>query len=531
MRNLISVPRRSVRPVCLSLLLAGLASLAACGGNGGSPSTAGSAGSSSGSSSASSASSSSSGASATSSLLLTHAGRWLTDSQGRVVVIHGMNYVKKSPTTLPDGSQTLDPAADGFGAKDLQWLEDNGFNGLRLGLEDYGLELQPGVYDDAYVGQIAAMASLAVTYDIFPLIDFHQDDYSPYFGGDGFPSWMVQDDGLPQEPNPGFPSSQFVEPALLSAWDHFWANAAASDGIGLQDHFAAAAAHAAVTLASIDGLLGYEYLNEPWPGTQWPTCVVPEVGCPLFDATLTTFNRAVAPGIRAADAQHLIFAEPNVIFNDGIPTDVGALNVANAGFAFHVYCLLAGADGDSESPGGAQVCPTLEELAFDNADSHVAQTQEALLMTEFGATPDTTVISRNTVDADAHMDSWMWWAYDEGTGLDPAQNPPDQNLIPAVADLLVRAYPRAIAGTPSSWSFDPVGHVFQLTYSTQRADGTGAFAAGGVTEIFLPPRHYPNGYQVSVTGGTVQSAPAAALLLVTAQPDAQSVQVTVMPPA
>jgi endoglycosylceramidase len=461
--------------------------------------------------------------------VLGHAGRWLTDPQGRVVVIHGMNYGLKSPVTLPDGTQTLDPEAAGFGAKDLDWMAANGLNGLRIFVQPYGLEPAPGVYDDTYVAQISALAQTAANLGVSPLIDFHQDDYGPLFEGDGFADWATLDDGLPLQPQLGFPFDQFAMPALLRAWDHFWNNSAASDRIGLQDHFAATAAHVAEKLAGIPGLLGYEYLNEPWPGTQYATCIGP-LGCPLFDLTLLTdFNRKMDARIRAADAQHLIFAEPNSLFNDGIPSSMQGLNDAKGGFAFHVYCLLAGADGTTEKPGGAEVCPALEQLVFENADHFVARTGEAQLMTEFGATPDLTVIGRLTTDADVHMTSWLWWAYDENIGLNPAQNPPDQNLNQPAADLLVRVYPQLVSGTPLSWSFDPAAHAFIFQYSTERADGTGRFPAGAITQIFVPARHYPTGYYVAVTGGTVVSAGNARILQIASLPGAQTISVTVAP--
>lgn len=464
------------------------------------------------------------------SLLLNHSGRWITDSQGRVVVVHGMNYVKKSPTTLPDGSKTLDTAADGFGDKDLQWLQDNGFNGLRLGVEDYGVEPQPGAFDETYIAAIASMASKSVAHEIFPLIDFHEDDFSPDFAsGNGLPAWMVQDDGLPHTPECGFGCDQFVMPALLVTWDHFWADQPAADGMGLQEHFARATAHVASELAGIEGLLGYEILNEPWPGSSWPSCLAVNKGCPKPDAALSRFNQIVTPALRQADARHLIFAEPYSTFNDSFPTNITALADGNAGFAFHVYCLLDGADQGSELPGAEIVCPPMETKTFDNADAHVMQTQEAQLMTEFGATPDTRVITRLTTDADQHMTSWLWWTYDEGTGLDPSKNPPDQNLDQAVANLLVRAYPRAIAGTPQNWSFDATGKTFTLTYTTQRVDGSGDFPAGSLTEIFLPQRQYPNGYRVSVTGGSVLSEAGSTLLEIASQSGATRVQVNVTP--
>ncbi|MBD3645506.1 hypothetical protein, partial [Alcanivorax sp.] len=60
-----------------------------------------------------------------------------------------------------------------------------------------------------------------------------------------------------------------------------------------------------------------------------------------------------------------------------------------------------------------------------------------------------------------------------------------------------------VAGVPESYGFDRKNKVFHLTYSTQRADGNDHFPPGSVTEIFVPERHYPDGYQVSVDGGQV----------------------------
>ena len=53
------------------------------------------------------------------------------------------------------------------------------------------------------------------------------------------------DDGLPAQPDVGFPGNYFVMPALWRAFDHFWANDPGPDGVGLQDAYAAAWRHAA----------------------------------------------------------------------------------------------------------------------------------------------------------------------------------------------------------------------------------------------------------------------------------------------
>src|SRR5580704_4895253 len=52
-----------------------------------------------------------------------HAGRWLVDAKGRVLVIHGINVSMKGPLSE-------DPAYD-FGSNDAAYLAANGFNAVR----------------------------------------------------------------------------------------------------------------------------------------------------------------------------------------------------------------------------------------------------------------------------------------------------------------------------------------------------------------------------------------------------------------
>src|SRR5918992_5759243 len=56
---------------------------------------------------------------------LSHEGRWITDGDGRVVILHGVNMVNKRPP--------YHPAAVGFDAPDARFLGRHGFNNVRLG--------------------------------------------------------------------------------------------------------------------------------------------------------------------------------------------------------------------------------------------------------------------------------------------------------------------------------------------------------------------------------------------------------------
>jgi endoglycosylceramidase len=469
---------------------------------------------------------------------LGHAGRWLTDRDGRAVVLHGVNMVSKRPPYTPE--------ATGFGADDAAFLADNGFNTVRVGVIYAAVEPRPGIYDDAYLDSIERTVDVLAAHGIQSQIDFHQDLYNERFQGEGFPDWAVDDDGLPAQPQAGFPGNYAVMPALWRAFDHFWANdPAPGDVAGLQDRYAAAWRHVAERFQGHPGVMGYDLLNEPWPGSVWPTCAPPEVGCPLFDrGPLTAFTRRMVRAIREVDGENLVWYEPNVIFNFGVPTHHGDTGDTQTGFSFHNYCLFAGVvpGASLPNPPQDQLCGTLErDFVFEHAEEHSARTGDALLLSEFGATDDLGLLRRMVDGADRYRLSWQYWHYctcadptTSGTGgvqslvEDPAQPPSGANVKLEKLDVLARPYPQVVAGTPENWSFDPGSRVFELSYSTAAAGG-GGLPPGLETEVFVPARHYPDGYVADAGGADVTSAPDAELLTLVAHPDAQRVTLRLIP--
>jgi endoglycosylceramidase len=326
----------------------------------------------------------------------------------------------------------------------------------------------------------------------------------------------VQDDGLPAIPDAGFPGNYFAMPALWRAFDHFWANDDAPDGTPLQDAFASAWRHAAVRLSSERAVFGYDIFNETWPGTQYPTCVNTE-GCPQFDAVLTGFFQKVFARIREVDQRRLVFYETHPVFGAGADVHIGDTGDERAGFSFHVYCLGAAA-GVPEEYLGMLACPLGIDRPFERAQAQSDRTGDALLMSEFGATDDPTALRRDIEAAERHMMSWQYWSWwnrdpcceqgEEGIVYDPAQPPAGDNLKQPKLDILVRPYPRAVAGVPISYTFhaDADDRLFELVYE---ADPT----VKGPTEVFVPARHYPGGYDVAVTGpARVVSRPGSGVL-------------------
>jgi endoglycosylceramidase len=455
-------------------------------------------------------------------LPLDHAGRWMTDADGRVVILHGVNMVYKRPPYAPD--------AIGFDEADAAFLQAEGYNTVRLGVIYKAVEPQPGAYDDAYLARIRETVDTLARHGIVSLLDFHQDLYNERFEGEGWPDWAIIDDGLPAEPKQGFPNNYLVMPALQRAFDHFWNN-----DQGLQDRYAAAWRHVAERFREVPAVLGYDLLNEPWPGSAWQQCANP-AGCPAFDATLTEFTKRTIAAIRAADPTTLAFYEPNVIFNDSAKTNLGDTGDPHAAFSFHDYCLTA----DSGGPDAG--CDPLDDTVFANAEDHVKQTGDTLLLTEFGATTDPNVLGGMADRADRFMVGWQEWHYcgcndptTSGPGdkqalvIDPKKPPAGANLDTGKLKLLTRPYPQVVAGTPTAYGFDAATKTFKLAYATRRANGKGSFGAGDETEIAVPARQYGDGYAVAVQGATVRSAAGAATLRVAACPGAERVAVAVTP--
>ena len=462
-------------------------------------------------------------ASAAPRLPLSHSGRWITDAGGRVVIVHGTNMVYKLPPYYP--------SAVGFGSDDAAFLQRIGFNAVRVGVIWKAVEPRPGEFDGAYLGQVAATVKALAAHGVLSLLDFHQDMYNERFQGEGAPDWAVQDGGLPN-PKLGFPGNYVGNPALEHALDQFFTNASGPSGRGVQDWFASAWAHVAAHFRTSRSVLGYELFNEPFPGTAWEQCVNPS-GCPGFDAELTGLYHRVAAGIRPADRRSLIWYEPNVMFNNGVATHVGALGDPRAGFAFHDYCL------SEPQTGSPQGCDTFDDMVFSNALSQVGRTHEALMMTEFGSTTDVAYLEDMLARADRDMVPWLEWSYcgcrsptdtgQAGIVVDPAKPPRGSNLVMGTLHALVEPYPQVIAGTPSSWSFDRATRMFVVRYSTARASGGRRFGSGSITEISTPPLVYGGRYAVQVSGGAVVYRRGASVLRVGACRRARTISVTVRP--
>jgi endoglycosylceramidase len=446
-------------------------------------------------------------------------GSWLTNSDGQVVILHGLNEDYK----VAPG----EPSADGFSDDDAAFLAANGFNAVRVAVIWSDLEPEPGVFDTAYLQSIEQTVQTLGNHGIYSIIDFHQDAYSSAFGGEGAPAWATETGGA-ANPSLPFPYNEFFNPAETQAWDSFWSNDDASNGVGLEDNYSQMLEYVASSLNGNSNVVGFELMNEPSAGSQTLSTLF---GSPFFDSQqLTPFYDEAADAIRAVDPSTPIFYEPNVLFETGVPTHLGTVDATNTVFSFHDYCEF--------DLGSLGCIPNVGNIT-DNALNYAEAQGIPAFMTEFGASSDQTGISASMQAANGGLIGWTEWAYSSQGDISTTASPPSSeslvynpelpptgsNVNTANLETLAEPYPQEISGTPNSWSFD--NGTFDFSYSTEEADGMGDFPAGSQTTISVPTVEFPNGYEVSVTGGQVVSAPDAPELVIASDNGASTVTVTV----
>ncbi len=124
--------------------------------------------------------------------------QFFRDELGRTVIFRGVNLPAKIPSKLSDASHRnvsfvgrpfpLEEADEHF-ARLKYW----GFNLLRLcvsweAIEHDGL----GKYDEEYLVYLDRLVDKASQYEFKIFIDFHQDVWSRFTGGDGAPGWTLE---------------------------------------------------------------------------------------------------------------------------------------------------------------------------------------------------------------------------------------------------------------------------------------------------------------------------------------------------
>jgi endoglycosylceramidase len=185
-------------------------------------------------------------------------GSRIVDPEGRQVLLHGMNVISKSKS---------ENYLSWHRARDFNAMHMWGMNCIRLGILWDGIEPDPGQYDEAYLDGLSERIAWAEKHGLYVFLDMHQDLFSVLYS-DGAPEWATLHNNQPHLKGAVWSDSYLISPAVHTAFDSFWANAAAADGVGIQDHYAAAWRHVAQRFADNTTVIGFDLMNEPFEGSS-----------------------------------------------------------------------------------------------------------------------------------------------------------------------------------------------------------------------------------------------------------------------
>ena len=279
---------------------------------------------------------------------LSVAGGRIVDEHGRTVLLRGINvnqlgdYFQGAPGV---------PAVLPFSRADLEQIAALGLNHIRLLVHWSVLEPEPGVHDEGQLDRIRRAVDWARELGLYVVLDMHQDAWgkhvetargetctpplSPAIGWDGAPEWATFTDGLARC------RFQLREASLAvaNAWQSFWLDRPAPDGVGIQQHLVDTWAWLAGAFRDDPTVIGYDLLNEPNPGYLLHGTEVVSLG---------EYHRRALDAIRSAEQGGLtkiVFFEPLATwsaFGAGVPRPWTA--DPQIVFAPHIYLGSISAD-------------------------------------------------------------------------------------------------------------------------------------------------------------------------------------------
>lgn len=432
------------------------------------------------------------------------------DADGRFVILRGVNY-----NVLGDywEANANVPAHKAYSAEDIRMMADYGFNCIRLIVSWSKLEPQQGNYNQQYIQSINNVITEAAKYNIYVMLDMHQDAWGKYIatpadsacsfpnkGWDGAPQWATITDG---QSTCSIDGQRQNSPAVIHAFQNFWDNTN-----GIQDANINAWKTLVSATASNRNVLGYDLINEPSLGYKEP--FAGEV------AKLGSYYGRLITAIRSAEGgnlnEHIIFMEPSITWQG--TGSISSIGLPSSDFTTDNN-LVAAPHHYFES--------IQQELSIEQGyqfirDIALDRYQTACFMGEWGyfgvPSSDVDRVKRFGVIEDSHFGSSTWWQWCQAPG-DPHGISWDGNTYDATSlhlievdaagnytgtknelylNVLSRTRPNAIVGMPTALTSNSDNGTMHLEATT---------TTQGITELWIPARYGVP--KVSGTNATLES--------------------------
>ncbi|KAJ3416187.1 hypothetical protein HDV05_002832 [Chytridiales sp. JEL 0842] len=430
------------------------------------------------------------------------------DSHHRSRMFHGLNVVYKKPPYHPS-TQNFHPTLS-FSSEDIEIFHNLTLNIVRLGVHWAGVEPERGVYNETYLKVIKGIIQDCAEKGIYVLVEWHQDLLARQFCGHGMPDWVVKSDWQPmwrRFPFPlrlrpfevgedGIPSKEdcskltwylaYLTPAVADAFGKFYTNHG-----GIFDSFLAFWRKVATEFKGMSNVIGYEVINEPWPGNHFqdPTLLIPGRAS---TSLLFNFHDRVARAIRSVDSSALIFFEgvtwESSTNYEKVPGGHANMSVSS----YHYY----------KPPSASSPSAAMQNRVLKDSGKLLGV---GTMLTEFAMWEKTgggnggeyrVEVMRA---ADEWLQSWIGWSYKSFQEPEQPESNEDGGLFDPsgkrrahVEKLLSRPYSFAVAGRILRMSYNDTIAEFTLCYLVKES-------ATAPTEIALQADIlYPTGFNVTI---------------------------------
>ena len=346
-------------------------------------------------------------------------GTVVLDSQGRQVLLRGMNVtgLEEARDMRPGPVPT---------AQDFAAMEADGFDVIRLPINWSRLEPRPGQMSRSYLDLMRSVVNDAAIHGIYTILDLHNIDWSIYYGGDGAPSWATAGP-LPRSFPLGSPWNRHLAPGVLASYGIFWADLGS-----WQEYVTEVWSYVAREFRSDSAVAGFDLWNEPHPFPVPPGLFEKKFLLP-FEAQVITHLAAIAPRQMWITEQTLDF---------GLPTYVGPLPYPNQVYSSHVFATLLEPPWQKPTPQYAIPLTLLEDQAREAG--------AAPWVGEIGAgtgQANQSWVAREMNELDKYRLGWAYWDWDEGGSW------AFKRMVSRLR-VVARAYPRATPGTLDTLSYD-----------------------------------------------------------------------------
>ncbi len=385
------------------------------------------------------------------------------DNHGRHVILNGINVVNKSKE-----EQYLFQAGEDFYANLKSW----GFNCIRFIIIWDGLEPEPGVYNETYLKEIDQRIQWAADNGLFVVLDMHQDLFSVKYA-DGAPEWATLDEGKVHTKGDVWSDAYLMSEAVQTAFDNFWDNKVAPDGIGVQDHYASMWKHIAKRYANNPTVIGYDIMNEPFAGssalqampamlTAYGELVYATTGKILSEEELLSIwgnvnkrtealkalstresyshvidalegvnaefeknhlqpmYQKVANAIREVDTTHVLFLEHSYFSNMGVKSSIERVGLKDGSMDKLVAYAPHGYDMVTDTEEASSSSSERVEFIYDRIKQKGQQLKMPVWLGEWGAYyshgEGIVSVARNAVHLiESNLFGNAYWSYDPGT--------------------------------------------------------------------------------------------------------------------